>query len=164
MFLIDETSWSLIKCIVFWMQYAVCSDNDREQHIMPSFLLLVPLYYFHCPLCLTLCDMWALTMRRSFHTPKVSGISYRKRRTLKHSLKSFTSLRINYWQVVVSRKASQTFRWSVWWIFQLTNRPPDTPLQSNVWLIQADRVHAYVHMYGKVKGPVSFNIHFTSVV
>lgn len=47
---------------------------------------------------------------------------------------------INYWAAVVSWKASQTFRWSVWWIFQLTNRPPDTPHQSNVWL---ERGHAF---------------------
>lgn len=43
-----------------------------------SYILFAPLYYFHCGLCLTLCDMWALTMRRSFHTPKVSGIGYLK--------------------------------------------------------------------------------------
>lgn len=42
------------------------------------YILFAPLYYFHCPLCLTLCDMWALTMRRSFHTPKVSGIGFLK--------------------------------------------------------------------------------------
>lgn len=48
--------------------------------------------------------------------------------------KSFTSFPINYWHAVVSWKASQTFRWSVWWIFQLTNRLPDTLHQINVWL------------------------------
>lgn len=58
-----------------------------------------------------------------------------------HTLtKSFTSFPINYWHAVVSWKGSQTFRWSVWWIFQLTNRPPDTLHQSNVWL---ERGHSF---------------------
>lgn len=62
-----------------------------------------------------------------FHTPKVRDISYRRRRIPKHSLGhlphsvSIIDTWLSCW------KASQTFRWSVWWIFQLTNRPPDTP-------------------------------------
>lgn len=40
--------------------------------------------------------------------------------------KSSTSFLIHYWRAVVIRKGSRTFRWCVWWIFQLTNRPPDT--------------------------------------
>lgn len=67
-----------------------------------------------------------------FHTPKVRDISYHRRRTPKHSLShlphsvSIIDTWLSCW------KASQTFRWSVWWIFQLTNRPPDTPHQNNV--------------------------------
>lgn len=67
-----------------------------------------------------------------FHTPKVRDISYRRRKTPKHSLShlphsvSIIDTWLSCW------KASQTFRWSVWWIFQLTNRPPDTLHQNNV--------------------------------
>lgn len=60
--------------------------------------------------------------------------------------KSFTSFPINYWHAVVRWKASQTFRWSVWWIFQLTNRPPDTLHQSNV-VAHFAHMHICIHMY-----------------
>lgn len=50
-----------------------------------------------------------------------------------HTQQSFTSSSINYWHAVPSWKGSQTFRWSVRWIFQLTNRPSDTLHQSAVW-------------------------------
>lgn len=88
-----------------------------------------------------------------FHTPKVRGITYRKRRTPQTLTKSFTSFPINYWHAVVSWKASQTFRWSVWWIFQLTNRLPDTLHQINVWLERGRSswpqscTYACMHMY-----------------
>lgn len=78
--------------------------------------------------------MWALTMMSSF-THQRSEASLTEREGPPQTLtKSFTSFPINYWHAVVSWKASQTFRWSVWWIFQLTNRLPDTLHQSNVWL------------------------------
>lgn len=126
--------------------------------------MFAPLYYFHCPLCLTLCDMWALTMRRSFHTPKVSGIGYLKGEGLPNThSRLFSSLRINYWHVVVRPKDGQTFRWAVWWIFQLTKRPPDTPLQSNVWLIQTLCTHACVRK-GKLKVPDHVKVQVTCVL
>lgn len=43
-------------------------------------------------------------------------------------------------------KGSQTFRWCVWWIFQLTNRPPDTRHQNRLWLqrLQVYTLYTYV--------------------
>lgn len=65
--------------------------------------------------------------------------------------------------MVVRPKASQTFRWAVWWIFQLTKRPPDTPLQSNVWLIQTLCTHACARNV-KLKVPHHVKVHVTVVV
>lgn len=66
-----------------------------------------------------------------FHTPEVRDISYRRRRTPKHSLSRLPHS-VSIIDTLSCWKASQTFRWSVWWIFQLTNRPPDTLHQNNV--------------------------------
>lgn len=96
-----------------------------------SFSFLLSLFRSSCR---ALYDMWALTMMGSF-THQRSEASLTEREGPPQTLtESFTSFPINYWHAVVSWKASQTFRWSVWWIFQLTNRPPDTLHQSYVWL------------------------------
>lgn len=60
--------------------------------------------------------------------------------------KSFTSFLIHYWRAVVIRKGSQTFRWCVWWIFQLTNSHPT---------LSAERVCGY---RGHVSIPTSFHL------